>query len=257
MILEVIGYKGVVGNATYQWLKAMLPDMVVTGRDKGDDIPRGVDDDTISFVCVPEVVVPAVVDQIYEYASLIVIRSTVKPGTCRQLQAEYETHICHVPEFLKEATAVYDEFNQPNVIIGYCCDEHAELLAQIYNHAHVPLYMTSTVESELTKLALNSYLACLISFWNEVELIANKSGTTGHRIGALTALDSRVSHYGAKYHNKFGGKCLPKDLKQMIEYAEYLDIDPKLLKAIEERNDETCLRGFTMDKSVKGISPSH
>lgn len=237
LTIEVIGYKGVVGGATYNWLKAMKnPAVKVVGRDNGDKIAKMRERDSIlSYVCVPEDNVLEVCKSI-DYADLIVIRSTVTPDICYKAMKETGTHVCHLPEFLVEATSIIDEFNQDYLVLGACCDDHAEALQHIYE-PYISLVVTSIETSTMLKLAKNSYLACLISFWNEIEAIAKLANTNGHRIGSLACLDDRVSPYGAKYHHKYGGKCLPKDLAQLTKFANSRGLKTPMLNAIKEVNE--------------------
>jgi len=238
LLIEVIGYKGIIGNATYQWLSQMkINGTQVIGRDKGDRIEHMLDNYIISFICVPEAVVPKVAQEASCYAKLIVIRSTVPPGTCQELQEKLDIHICHNPEFLTEKNSVQDAFNLNRVVIGACCQEHGSIVKGLYKNALVRIVVTDTKTSEMVKIATNNYLACQISFWNEIESIAKATGVSGHLVGNIASLDPRVSAYGAKYHHKYSGKCLPKEMTQMISYAKKLGIKTPLLNAIQEVND--------------------
>lgn len=233
-IIEVVGYKGVVGNATYQWFNEMKSnDTIVIGRDINDPLPEYT---TVSFVCLPEGVVEDNCREIARYAELIVIRSTVPPKTCTRLQRELHIHICHNPEFLREATAVQDIFNPDYILLGTCCSKHSKVLKKLYSPACVNIVTTNTQTSEMVKIVTNNYLACLVSFWNEVEKIARATGVSGHNIGAITSLDKRVVWYGARWHHQFGGKCLPKELIQMITYANSLGVPVPILEAIQDVN---------------------
>lgn len=243
MILEIIGYKGIVGNATYKWMKAMHPELEVIGRDKGDSIECKDMKEVISFICVPEAFVEEICEEASEYTDLVVIRSTVKPMTCTKLQQEYQIPICHNPEFLRESTAILDKFNPEFIVIGTCCEEHAKVLYNLYKPAQVQIIVTDTTTSELVKLSINSYLATIITYWNKIEEIAQSTGiTTGHKVGAIASLDSRISSYGARYHQQYGGKCLPKDLQQLIEFEEDVGLDSSLFKTIQEVN--SCLKSL-------------
>ena len=233
MIIEVIGYKGVVGNATYQWLRTMHPEHDVIGRDIGDCLPKKAD---VSFVCVPEAMAEVVCTEAAFYTGFLVIRSTVYPGTCRHIQQVVGKHVCHNPEFLREATAVQDAFNPNYVLIGSCCSEHGEIVSRLYEPTRVKTVIVSSITSELVKIVTNNYLACLVSFWNEIEAICQASGVPGHRVAAIAALDPRVVSYGARYHHKFGGKCLPKELEQMLVYAHEKGVATPMLQAIREVN---------------------
>ena len=231
MIIEVVGHKGVVGNATYQLLKAY--GYSVYARDKGDPLPGRVD---VSFLCVMEDNVKELCAEVSKYTKLIVVRSTVKPGVCEGLKGELDIHICHMPEFLREATAVMDSFNQNFILIGGCCFKHKALLRDMFAPACVPIIETNPDTAAMVKIAINNNLACQISFWNEIEAIAAASGVSGHQIGAIASLDPRVSNYGARFHNKYDGKCLPKEIKQMQEYAKMCGVETPLLDAVEKVN---------------------
>lgn len=236
MKIAVIGHKGIVGNATYTLFKQLGYD--VTGVEKEDALPRR---NHIAFICVPEFLVDEVLE---EYSSLhclpelTVIRSTVIPGTCDRLNKKYSgTHVCHLPEFVREATAVLDEFNMHRFILGACCEYHSKIIKQLLVPLRIPVHITKPTISELVKLSVNSYLTTLISYWNEIEEIAQGLGISGHQVGMLASTDPRVADYGSRYHNKFGGKCLPKDLEQLIETAYQAGKNPKLLEVVRYINE--------------------
>jgi len=226
----VIGHKGIVGNATY-WLLTRLG-YCVSGCDKGDTpIPSD-----IAFVCLPESEVRP--DVLRDYRTgLFVVRSTVLPGTCEELQIDLNTHVAHNPEFLREATAVMDSFNPDRIVIGECCHMHTGILQTIYAPLRRPIHTASRKTTELTKLACNGYLAAVISYWNEVDMIAEKIGVNGTMVGMLASTDPRISGYGSRLHGKFGGKCLPKDTEHLIKLATQAGMQPSLLRAVLAVND--------------------
>jgi len=236
MRIEVIGYKGVVGSVTYELFRHL--GYTVTGSDKGDEINKA----DIYFICVPEDTVKSIIDWLakhwQKYCGLIVIKSSVPPQTCDMFSKIYPfMHICHNPEFLREALALQDELNPARIVIGQCCYAHGDLLESLYKPLRRPIVRTDPTTSELVKLASNVHLSCLISYWNTIEEIAKKIGVSGHQIGMIASLDPRISPYGARFHNKYGGRCLPKDTKHLIEFAERVGYDPVLLKSIEAVNE--------------------
>jgi UDPglucose 6-dehydrogenase len=225
----VIGYRGVVGNATYQLFKRL--GHKVTGVDKGD---KAVTSD-VAFVCIPETEVTPYL--LHDFRTrLFVIRSTVPPGTCELLQKQLGVHIAHNPEFLREATAVQDAFNPDRIVIGQCCKYHGGMLASLYQPLRRPIHRASRTVTELTKIACNGFLATMISYWNEVDMIAGKLGVSGTDVGMLASTDPRIGRYGSCFHDKFGGKCLPKDMQQLIQAARTAGLNPKLLEAVLETN---------------------
>lgn len=246
MRLVVIGSKGIVGGATYELLTRLGHE--VTGVDKGDRIPEPIPGTDVAFVCVPEDSVQDVFNEMPRLYDLAVLRSSVMPGVSDALQRHHKIHVTHNPEFLREATAVLDELNPERIVLGVCCNDHAELLKAIYKPLQRPIITTTRRTSELVKLATNAYLATLISFWNEIEGIASRIKVSGHEVGMIASTDSRIVSYGSRAHHKYGGKCLPKDIRQLIVRAESLGLEPNLLRAVEEVNDAVW--------QARGESPS-
>jgi len=249
MKIQIVG-AGVVGQATGKGF-ARLGHKVYfwdVNKEVEDGLRRGgysfgrMEYPDMIFFCVPE-------DMLEEAArewsmraavALRVIRSTVPPGTAHELQSRYHgQHFCSNPEFLREAVAEYEFLNPPGFIIGECCKEHGDLLEKLYAPFRRPIHRTSPEVAELTKLAVNGYLACQVSYWNQIKLLADKLGINSHEVGMLATFgDDRVSVYGARMHGKaFGGKCLPKDLRQLITLCYRNTVQYTLLEVIREIND--------------------
>lgn len=228
-MISVIGYKGVVGGATYQLFKNLGHDVI--GADKGDAIPIS----DIYFICVPEGNVEEVTELLP--CGLIVIRSSVPPLTTERLSREYHRHICHNPEFLHAAVALIDAHNPDSVVIGECCPEHGKIIEDIYKPLCCPIVRTEPRISEMVKLARNNYGTCIISFWNEIEAICQKAGINGHKVGMIASLDPIICAKGSRLHKSYGGACLPKDIKQMIKFAREVGVEPKLLEVVEAINN--------------------
>ena len=58
------------------------------------------------------------------YKGLVIIKSTVEPGTSQNLAEKYDLKIIHNPEFLTARTAFHDFHNQTHIVLGpssnYC-----------------------------------------------------------------------------------------------------------------------------------------
>ena len=196
----------------------------------------------IYFVCTPEGVVEEVVRELDSFAPSkpIVIRSTVPPGTADRLSRMNYHHICSNPEFLREAVAEYEFLNPPGIIIGPCCPEHRAMLEELYKPFQMPIRVVKRDVAEFTKLVVNGYLACQISYWNQVKLLADEIGINSHEVGMLASYgDERVSVYGSRMHGKsYGGKCLPKDLQQLVDLCQLdRNVNGQLFEAIKAINE--------------------
>jgi nucleotide sugar dehydrogenase len=201
-------------------------------------------DADLTFICPPEKAVPGVLDYLVKSKvhNPYVIKSTIPPGTSQTLMQEYGVHICHNPEFLREETAFEDVVDQKFVIIGECCTEHGDLLSEVYAPLGAKIIRTRSNISETAKLVLNNYLSTLITFWNEIDkLCAILKIDTGD-VADIVKNDERVSEYGTSFFGQaFGGKCLPKDLNQLLTLCYSHGFTSKLFETIKEVNTEISI----------------
>jgi UDPglucose 6-dehydrogenase len=243
MRIQIIGV-GVVG--TFQAFLASQLGQEVLGFDHHktksehakmlDDMEQNVD---VTFICTPETTVEEVVGQLVQKKSegRLFIKSTVPPRTTRKLMEKYGIHICHNPEFLREKTAFEDVTHPHVVVIGQCCGEHSSVLRSFYLPLGSPIIVTEPTMSETLKVTQNSYLAMLISFWNEIDKVTSAMGLSTEELAGMAKLNPRVSGYGTEFFGSpFGGKCLPKDLNQLIEFSSSIGVKPELLEAIRDFN---------------------
>jgi len=247
---------GTIGAATGIWLKAnneevMFNDINSEALNKLEqkgfkvsmfkkDIALYMPD--IIWVCTAEWDTEKVLKDIYELNShkIIVIRSTMPVGETEKLTKKYGLrHVAHVPEFLRQKTAIEDIFNKDRIIIG-TEDRLVQLkLEEIFKSVTVPVFITDIKTSELIKYASNCWLASQISFWNEIKKLCDKLCINPQAVANGATLDKRISKYGSAMTGEpWGGFCYPKDIKSLIKSFEEKDIDPIFLKAVKKVNDE-------------------
>jgi UDP-glucose 6-dehydrogenase len=205
---------------------------------------------------------------------MVVLRSTVLPGTTRKFAAivcermgneNPNLFICYNPEFLEGRNSLRDFLNPTRMIIGSDRDSRATGIEQQEDPAGLleefwlkflftsPLassnsrnsqitcnfYRTDTVTAEMVKLANNAALANLISFYNQMALICEKLNIDSDKVAELISMDPRIAtKYGTKTRLAYDGKCLPKDLASLLEFGRGLDVDVRLLGAIREINEQ-------------------
>lgn len=193
----------------------------------------------VTFICVPDDAVRQTVRLMVDskVTGLIVIKSTVPVGTTDELMKCYGIHLCHNPEFLREKHSIDDVLNPDRIIIGSCCEGHVSLLSKLYAPLKKPVLVTSPMASELAKLVSNSYLATLITFWNEINEITQRLELSVEEEARLVCSDTRMSSYGThKFGEPFEGKCIPKDLDYLIQNFRSNDLNPVLLEAVKAFN---------------------
>ena len=202
----------------------------VKTNDKDDLSPA-----RIIFVCVPTPnfgnglcnteIVESVVAQFFNSDKLMVIRSTVEPGTSERLEKKYNVATMFNPEFLTEENAWRDFICPARQIIGYT--EKSKnwvgmlffLLPDINNSFAVP-----AIDAEIAKYACNVFGAMKVSFANAIAALAENVGANYENIRRMMAEDPRigdswldVDHGG---YRGFGGYCFPKDTSALIAWAK-------------------------------------
>lgn len=206
---------------------------------KEGHIPADVD---AVFICVEE----WNIDKVFQAwigafkDKIVVVRSTVPPGTCDSIRDRYGIRAVHNPEFLREKTALNDFLYPDKIVvgrdydIGYWVDS---FFGDLYKPFNAPIIFTDTKTSEFMKLASNAILSSYISMWNQLKLIADKLGVNSHQVAKVLTLDPRISKYGTIHGKRYGGFCLPKDLKTLSKVAQDNNVNWTMLDAIRFIND--------------------
>ena len=184
---------------------------------------------------------------------IIVDKSTVPVGTADLVRACIEQVLAETdrseltfdvvsnPEFLKEGCAVEDCMRPDRIIIG-TDSAHAEAvmreLYEPFNRNREKIIVMDVRSAELTKYAANCMLATKISFMNEMANLAEKLGADIEMVRHGIGSDPRIGYQFIYPGLGYGGSCFPKDVKALIHAATSVDIDARVLKAVEARNQE-------------------
>jgi len=260
MTIGVIG-QGYVGTAIklgfeehYNVLTYDKFDLAKSTHSKISDI---VEETKVIFVCVPTPmrkdgtcytgIVEEVIREINETANdhIVVIKSTVPPGTTDRINKEY-THstIIFNPEFLTEANFLDDFKNQKRIILGGD-RKGTNKLRQIYSKVfpHATIVKTGSKTAEMVKYFTNCFLATKVSFANEIYQLCNKLNIDYDKVVEYATLDERLgkSHWGVPGHDGdlgYGGHCFPKDLAALLYLSYQYNTVNGVLKATQETNDK-------------------
>ena len=181
----------------------------------------------------------------------IVIKSTVVPETTVKVVLpilEKESRkkagkgfgLVANQEFLRETNAINDTVNPHVVVIGGFNDKFLSKLEKFYTkfHKNVPIVKTNPQTAEMIKYANNSFLATKISFINQIAKICETvSGANVDDIAKTIGMDPRIGRLFLSAGPGYGGSCLPKDVKALINFANRHKIQPTLLDAVEKVNE--------------------
>lgn len=182
---------------------------------------------------------------------LLVTKSTVPVGTsdkvrrvvCEELAKrglDVPFDVASNPEFLKEGAAIKDFMTPDRVVVGTDTDRARKVMARLYKPFMLSgerMIFTDIPSAEMIKYAANSMLATRISFMNDIanlcELVGADVNMVRKGIGSDTRIGKKFLYPGIGY----GGSCFPKDVKALIHTAAENGYEMKVLRAVEEVNE--------------------
>jgi UDPglucose 6-dehydrogenase len=184
--------------------------------------------------------------------TLIVMRSTVIPGTTNRILSDFEKQglakIASNPEFLAQGSAIHDTLHPKRIIIGTnhkdACVRLENFYTLFYQDPQIPILLMSIESAEFTKYIANAFLAMKISFANEMaDLVRYIRNTDIDDIMKGIGLDPRISPYFLRAGIGFGGSCFPKDIQALISFSENLSAEtPRILSAVLKVNENRPYR---------------
>lgn len=180
---------------------------------------------------------------------IIVIRSTVKPGTIEEviqpaiertsgLKAGRDFSLCFQPEFLREGTSIDDYDHPPLTVVGTDDPYAVSVLKSVFGHLPCEFVHTSVRTAEMLKYACNAFHAVKVTFANEIGRISQAMGVDPHEVMRMLCMDRQLNISPAylKPGFAFGGSCLPKDLKALLYAAKIKDVELPMLANVLPSN---------------------
>ena len=262
MKIGIVG-NGFVGSAIMHGFILHVDDIMLYDKDPKrsthtmKDLANNSD---VIFICVPTPmfesgecdlsIVKSVVEDLAQCKSIkqkvVVIKSTVVPGTAENLAANFpEINFVFNPEFLTERKARLDFINTSRIVLGSNNPLANDIVEKLYRlrFPYTKIIKTDFGTAQLIKYMANCFFATKVSFMNEMHQICNAiDGDWDSAIEGFIA-DGRIgnSHIDVPGHDGdvgFGGKCFPKDLNAMIKKAEELGVSPDVMKGAWEKNKQ-------------------
>ncbi len=170
--------------------------------------------------------------------SIVIIRSTVLPGTTARLAKKYKLKIAHVPEFLTESTAFKDVVSPELLVIGSDNPAVGDRIKKILDHRSVRnLIECNTTTAEMIKYTMNSFFGLKVAFGNQIWDVCRKAGADydsvkfaleSHKWGSINGWDIWQGGFRG-----YGGKCLPKDIRAFMR-----KFNLSLLKEMDRINNK-------------------
>lgn len=242
-LVKIYGY-GWVGKAIHK----LLPQSYIQDPLQGLITIEKAD---IAFVCVPTPLKDgkldtSIVEDIVSKSGedLIIIRSTLNPGTADYLEEKYGKNIVIQPEYLGEGInhPLLDESKTPFMILGGRQESRQkaiELYQQVYN-SNIKIRQVTNLEAEVIKLSENRAIAFKMMQCQELYDACEKNGLDYYTIrDAVYGDDPRFNLWWTfVYPDKRGfnnSKCLVKDVPAWCTWAS--GINPTLTKSLVDKSN--------------------
>ena len=176
---------------------------------------------------------------------LIIIRSTIAPGTTDRLSKEYKKNIVFQPEYLGETPAhIFGNMAEREFVVLGGTPENVSKVADFYKHYYnsmVRFYFCDAVTAEVCKYMENAFYAMKVTFVNEFYDIAKAHGVDFNLLREAWLADTRISRdhtFVLPDARGFSGKCLPKDCNAIVQSSVQHGYVPKFMQACLAINDE-------------------
>lgn len=197
---------------------------------------------------------------------VLVTKSTIPPTTTKNKIIPYienkgfkvgkDIGIANNPEFLREGHCWNDFINSDRIVLGVSDNKSKEMIMKLYEKFDCPLFTVSLNTAEFIKYLSNTFLATLISFSNEMSIIADTLG----EINVSEAF--KIFHLDKRWNGSditsymypgcgYGGYCLPKDTNAIYALTKSKGFNAKILENVIWTNDN--ISKFIVNKITRTI----
>jgi len=244
---------GMVGGALKRYFDKKGHQVFFYDKGKNEGSVEEVNKADVVFICVPTPYTEGTgfdISYVQDACSnisgnkILIIKSTVLPGTTEELQKKHPHHkLLFNPEFLTELTADQDMEYPDRQIVGYTKESFtvAGDMMQLLPLAPFEKVLPSS-EAEMVKYFGNTWFATKVVFANQMYDVCQALGIDYNMVAESAAADKRIGRTHLEIWHKeyrgYGGKCLPKDIRALIQLAGERGVDLKLHKTVEEINSE-------------------
>lgn len=179
--------------------------------------------------------------------SLVIVESTIEPGTCRNILVpilvresglrESEFEFAYSPERIDPSNKKWSIINTPKLVAGYT--EQAALNAEVFYKKFIKnLNICSTLEiAETAKLLENTFRLVNISFINELAVFCNKINVDINQV--IAAASTKPYGFMPFYPSiGVGGHCIPVDPIYLSTAAKAVGAPTRLIDMADQINRE-------------------
>lgn len=197
--------------------------------------------DVPSFLKVAEKVMPYLRDKV-----LIVVSSQLPVGTgaifrqeIRRIRPDLSFGYAYQPENLQLGTALESFLKPSRIVMGSDSEAAYKTLEEVFLPLKVPLLKMSVASAEMTKHALNAFLATSLSFIYDIADLCERYGADVIEVSNALKKDPRVGERAYLDASiGFSGGTLARDLLALMDKAKEGGVEIPVVEGAFEKNKE-------------------
>jgi UDPglucose 6-dehydrogenase len=178
-------------------------------------------------------------------SAIMLVSSQMPVGSVARLEKHYKelalknrVRFACAPENLRLGKAIEVFLEPDRVVVGVRSREDRDLLESIWSPFTAQIEWMSVESAEMTKHAINAFLATSVAFANEIARICERVGADAIEVERGLKSDLRIGrraylHPGAAY----GGGTLARDITFLQDVASNNGVEPALFKGVKASND--------------------
>lgn len=181
-----------------------------------------------------------------ENGSMIIVSSQVPVGTCEQIKATIKQNnpsldfdIAYSPENLRLGQAIERFMNPERIVIGADSPSTLDSVERFLSVISAPKVRMNLRTAEMTKHALNAFLATSISFANEIANLCDELGADALKVAEALQSEARIGHnLPLNPGLAFAGGTLARDLKVLKKLGDKLGYETHLIDGVLKVNEQ-------------------
>lgn len=181
-----------------------------------------------------------------ENGTTIIVSSQVPVGTCDEIKAiirggnpSLDFDIAYSPENLRLGQAIERFMHPDRIVIGADSTFTLDKVEGFFDVINAPKLRMDLRSAEMTKHAINAFLAGCISFANEIGNLCDEVGADALKVAEGLATDERI---GQKLPLKpglaFAGGTLARDLRVLQNLGDKVSYETHLVDGVLKVNEQ-------------------
>tara|TARA_B100000212_G_C27371679_1_gene532877 strand:+ start:561 stop:1859 length:1299 start_codon:yes stop_codon:yes gene_type:complete len=189
--------------------------------------------------------------------SNIIISSQLPVGTCEFISNIFKTkynkkiRIFYLPENLRLGNALKVFLKPDRIVVGKELDSEISEVKKLIDKISSSQIWMSNKSAEMSKHAINSFLATSVVFANEIGAICDEVGANPDDVALSLKSDQRIGRYAyLTAGGPFAGGTLARDVVYLNNYCNLNNIKTPLLSSIIKSNQnhkEWIIRSLNND----------